>query len=129
MAVAWGTGIDLAAAPGFWPWTQAIDELVRAIGTGAARELAGDDVAVVASIAPALGPAAAGELSERDRLLAIDATNRFLVRVAATQPLLLVLDDLHWADDSSLALLEFVAGAPQPASLAILGAYRHDELT
>ncbi len=41
---------------------------------------------------------------------------------------MIVFDDLQWADDSSLALLEFVARDPQPAPLCLLCAYRDDEL-
>jgi predicted ATPase len=39
-----------------------------------------------------------------------------------------VLDDLHWADQSSLALLGFLARARLEAPLLIVGAYRHDQL-
>lgn len=41
--IAWGTCLDVEGAPGYWPWTQALDGLVRTIGTDEARRLAGDD--------------------------------------------------------------------------------------
>lgn len=41
---------------------------------------------------------------------------------------MLVLDDLQWADESSLALFDFVARGPRPAPLCLIGAYRPDEL-
>src|SRR5207249_8376300 len=52
------------------------------------------------------GPLTAGI---ETRLRLFDAVTAFLTGVAATQPLLLVLDDLHGADVSSLLLLEFLA--------------------
>ena len=59
----------------------------------------------------------------------MDAVSRWLARVAAERgPVVVVLDDLQWADESSLALLEFVARDPTPAAIALLGCYRHDEL-
>ena len=44
----------------------------------------------------------------------------FWKRAAARQPLLLILDDLHWADASSLQLLEFLAPELQAARLLLL---------
>ena len=126
--VGWGTCIDVDGAPGYWPWTQALDGLVRDVGVDLARVEAAEDAAVLASIVPTLGIPSPGEASARGRLLLMDAVNRFLQTLAATRPLVVVLDDLQWADESSLALLDFLARAPGPAPVALIGAYRHDEL-
>ena len=40
-----------------------------------------------------------------------------------------MLDDLQWADASSLVLLDVVSRAGSAAPVAVLGAFRHDELT
>lgn len=126
--VGWGTCIDVGGAPGYWPWTQVLDGLVRSVGLPRARQLAGDDAPLLATIAPALGEPTDGEASDRARLLLMDATARFLDALAGAGPLVVVLDDLQWADESSLVLLDFVARAPGPAGLCLIGAYRHDEL-
>ena len=42
---------------------------------------------------------------------------------------MLVLDDLHWSDQSSLLLLEFLAREIQPSSLLVLGTYRDVEVS
>ena len=47
---------------------------------------------------------------------------------AAERPLLLALDDLHWADEPTLRLLAHLARRPQPAPVLLLGAYRQTEL-
>jgi hypothetical protein len=47
---------------------------------------------------------------------------------AARRPLLLVLDDLHWADAPSLALLRFVGWELEGAGLLVLDVYRHTEV-
>ncbi len=127
--VGWGTCIDVDGAPGYWPWTQALDGLVRDVGVDLARIGAADDAAVLASIVPSFGNPSHGETSARGRLLLMDAVSRFLQTLAATKPLVVVLDDLQWADESSLALLDFLARAPRPGPVALIGAYRHEELS
>ena len=53
----------------------------------------------------------------REMLEALDA-------IAATAPLLLVLEDLHWADDSTLDLLAALLRRREPAPLLVLGTFR-----
>ncbi len=66
---------------------------------------------------PPLEPSA-----ERARLL--DQITNFLLNMAYEQPTLLLLDDLHFADPGSLAILEMVLGQAQGTSLLVAGAYR-----
>ena len=40
---------------------------------------------------------------------------------------MVVLDDLQWADDSTLELLRFLVRRPRPVPLVLVGAYRPDE--
>ena len=49
-------------------------------------------------------------------------------RCRASQPLVLVLDDLHWADKPSLLLLQFLARELRGARLLVVGTYRDVEL-
>lgn len=51
-----------------------------------------------------------------------------IVNVSGDKPLLVVLDDLHWADQSSLLLLEFLIHHGLPAPILFLGTYRDVEL-
>ena len=125
----WGTCVEAVTAPGYWPWGRAIDEIATAIGPEAVATTAADDAPLLALIGRSFGSPAASEGSERERLLLMDAVSRWLVRVAAEQgPVVVVLDDLQWADDSSLSLLEFLARDPMPAAIALVGCYRDDEL-
>jgi len=128
-SVGWGTCIDVEGAPGYWPWTQALNGMVRAVRSSRARSLAGDDAALLATIAPAFGDSSPGEESDRARLLLWDATARWLDALGEEAPVLVVLDDLQWADESSLALLDFLSRSPQRAQVCVIGAYRHDELS
>src|SRR5215211_6649725 len=123
-AVCWGT--CWAGAPGYWPWTQALDALAAAVGRDVAAELAGEDRDLLATIVPALGPAA--DLGHQGAFPLLDATARWIASAVGQRPAMVVLDDLHWADQSSLALLGFLARARLEAPLLIVGAYRDDEL-
>ena len=51
-----------------------------------------------------------------------------LSEIAQRRPLLLVLDDLQWADDATLLLLKYVARHPRASKLAVAGTYRDAEL-
>ena len=63
---------------------------------------------------------------ERYRLL--DAVRELLAALATAAPVLLVLDDLHWADRSTLQMLRHLARAGGPAPVLIVGTYRETEI-
>jgi class 3 adenylate cyclase/tetratricopeptide (TPR) repeat protein len=71
----------------------------------AARELFGDD-SVVPQLRALVG---AGDSRGMNREELFEAWRRFLERLAARYPLVLVLDDIHWADDGLLDFVEHVA--------------------
>ena len=131
--VAWGTCWDAERAPGYWPWTQALREIVAQSGTSPVADLTDADRTEVARLLPELTRSsdapAVGELdTERAQLQLFDAVTRLLERAAKRRPLIVALDDLQWADGSSLALLEFLVRAHRPVPLLVIGAYRRDEL-
>ena len=57
--------------------------------------------------------------SHRYRLF--EAVAEFLALVAAQRPVLLILEDLHWADKPSLLLLRHILRAQRPAAICIVG--------
>jgi len=63
---------------------------------------------------------------ERDRLF--EAVSQFITNVSKEAPLLVVLDDLQWTDQSSLLLLHYLARGIQKESLLILGDYRDTDI-
>ena len=78
--------------------------------------------------APDLPPPPAAE-PETERYRLFEAVVGLLSAISARAPVLLVLDDLQWADRPTLLLLRHLARAPDPARLLILGAYRATEAT
>jgi hypothetical protein len=66
---------------------------------------------------------------EMARFRLFDSITTFLKNASQRQPLMLVLDYLHWADQSSLLPLEFVAREIGASGLLLVGAYRHVEVS
>lgn len=108
-AIAWGRCRETEGAPAFWPWTQ----LLRTVLARSGRPPPGD-------LRLLLEPGARAPDGE-DRFALFDAVAQLLVQLAAAQPLVLLLDDLHRADAPSLRLLEFLAPVVQDAPLLVLG--------
>lgn len=127
--VGWGTGWQGGGAPGFWPWMQAFSDLVRTVGTAAARGAAGDDHDTLSVLVREFGDAA-GTTNDpgQHRLLLLDAAVRWLDALSQEHHVVVVLDDLQWADTSTFDLLDHVVAGPAAAHLLLIGAYRHDEL-
>ncbi|MFI8926864.1 BTAD domain-containing putative transcriptional regulator [Streptomyces sp. NPDC053474] len=106
--VAWGRVPEGEAVPAGWPWTEALTELGLPVGEFA-RPGGGDPVA----------PRLRRRRWVGERLASLAARGR---------PLLLVLDDLHWADEESLDLLAGLATAPPAAPVLAVGTYRDTEV-
>jgi hypothetical protein len=68
--------------------------------------------------------AAAGVGAQTVRARAFDAVRELLLRAAARRPLIVVIEDVHWADDSSRAVLEHVVEGMARSRLMLLVTYR-----
>jgi len=66
--------------------------------------------------------------AEQERFRLFEAVSSLLADAAHLRPLVLVLDDLHWADQPSLLMLRHLAHSAQGAPLIVLGTYRPVEI-
>ena len=66
--------------------------------------------------------------SASQQLQLFEAVSRLWQRAAAVSPLVVVLEDLHWADESSRTLMRFLARSLTPARVLVLATFRTDEL-
>ena len=73
-------------------------------------------------------PAPQSSDPETERFLLFQAVAELLRAVAGSLPLLVVLDDFHWADPQSVALLKHVARSVETAQLQVLVTYRDSDL-
>jgi DNA-binding SARP family transcriptional activator len=103
--VLWGRAFEGTAAPAFWPWLPPLRSLVGQLAPGAA---VGPELSAL--VAASGDDDATGTGSDRTRFQLFDAVTGLLAATAAERPLVLVLDDIQWADLASLELLTFVAG-------------------
>ena len=99
-------------APAFWPWVQLLDALARGLDGDELQRLAGDAAPALATISSTLAarlPATAARPGAQDpataRFALLAAVAGFWLRAADRAPLLLALEDLHWADVASVLLL------------------------
>ena len=136
--VLWGWCYEEVGAPPFWPWVQAIRSYVQQAEPERLRSEMGVGAAGIAEILPEIHAKLPGletplELGpERARFRLFDSITAFFKNASQSQPLMLVLDDLHWADKSSLLLLQFLAQESaqfQPGRLLVVGCYRDIELS
>ena len=134
--VLWGRCYEGGGAPPYWPWVQAIRAHVGDGDTEQLRSELGAGGAEIAEVVPEIRerigdlvrpPTVDDPRQARFRLF--DSITGFLRRAARSQPLVVVLEDLHWADTDSLALLEFLARELAESRLLILGNYRDVEVT
>jgi DNA-binding CsgD family transcriptional regulator len=72
-------------------------------------------------------PARADDVLRWRRLLAQDLTG-MLAAIGPGAPVLMILDDLHWADELSLDVLSHLAGQLAARPVLVAGGYRSDEL-
>jgi hypothetical protein len=115
--VAWGRAWEGGGAPPYWPWIQVLRSLERAMVNVA------DAAAVHARLAPDASDRAR-TLSATDRFLLFDTVAQYLLSVAMDRPALVVLEDLHATDESSLSFLSFLAKQLDDEPLLIVGTYR-----
>lgn len=117
-------------APAYWPWIQILRESIAALPDDVLGSELGAGASDLAALVPELPPRlgapnpASGQEGDQARFRLFDAATRHLVAAARRTPLLLVLDDLHWADASSLGLLRFLAAQIADAPLFLLATYR-----
>jgi tetratricopeptide (TPR) repeat protein len=114
---------DSDSAPGYWPWVQVVRALRRALG---AQEWAAAEEAGGSALSVLLGDRAGGDPMVGFEVY--DAVTTALVAVSHRQPVVVVLEDLHWADTASLRMLEFVAQHTWFERLLIVGTYRDVEV-
>ena len=133
--VLWGRCYEGQGAPPYWPWIQIIRSYVTERDAQTVRREMGKTASVIAEIVPDvrerlpnIGPASPMDDYESARFRLFDSISTFLKIASRARPIVLILEDLHWADKPSLMLLEFVGRELGNSQMMIVGNYRDMEL-
>ena len=121
-----GSASELERDLPFWVFVDALDEYVQSLEPQALTALDADVRAELAQVLPAL-PALAGDPAaalQNERYRTHRAVRTLLERLAAAKPLVLVLDDIHWADSGSVELLGALLHRPPSAAVLVALAVR-----
>jgi tetratricopeptide (TPR) repeat protein len=129
MRAVWGRSWEGGGAPAYWPWVQILRSLV--FDSKSTRTRSAAVVPEVAKLIPELASEAHGEPPsdpKQAQFRLFDAVTTALKDAARAQPLVLILDDLHEADQSSLEMMKFIARALPESYLLIVGTCRDAEV-
>ncbi len=133
--VHWGRCYEQEGTPPYWPWLQSLRSYIRQAEPQQLQAQMGRGAADIAEILPELREKLPNLESspalepDQARFWLLDSISTFLKNVSQSQPMMLVLDDLHWADRASLLFLEFLARELHNSPLLVLGTYRDVEVS
>ena len=134
--VLWGRCLEEPGAPPYWPWRQLVRSYLRSSGDDDPVRTFGADLPDIAGIVPELAEtfgvqprqAESGD-NAQSRFRLFDAVTGFWRRASQRVPLLLIFEDLHFADATSLRLFGFLANELDDSRLLVIGTYRDTELS
>ena len=133
--VLWGWCYEEEGAPPYWPWAQPIRTYLHRCDAERLRSDMGPGASDIAEVISEVGdklpglPPSPPLAPEQARFRLFGSITTFLRNAAQSRPMVLVLEDLHWADRSSLLLLEFLAKEMGKSRLLVIGTFRDAELT
>jgi tetratricopeptide (TPR) repeat protein len=135
MRVLTGHCVEMSGTPPYLPYVEIIEQAISSPRSSLELWKALGDVAPeIARIAPALRrvftdiPPPVELPAELARRYVWNSFGSFIGRAAQGQPLLLVLEDLHWADESTVLLTEYLAPLLPEMPVLVLGTYRDIEV-
>ena len=131
----WAGGECVALGEGGLPYVPVaalIRDLMRQLDDATLRDVLGRGAADLTAIVPGLADRMPGVMTatgvEWIRPAVFEAVVSCLELLGRRQPVVLVLEDLHWADPASLDLIGFLVRSRRRAGTLIVATYRSDEL-
>jgi len=123
--VGWCLDLGAARSP-YGPLTGILRSIVHTLGDDRVREAVGAGVDALAMLLPDLAPQADRASTSPERLR--DAIASLIECAAERAPQVLVVEDLHWADESTLAILSFLLRALSRGRILLLLTCRSDDV-
>jgi tetratricopeptide (TPR) repeat protein len=132
--VVWGRCWEGGGVPAYWPWVQVLRALLADSDFKMAKVTASAELAQLipelraSSEIPNIAAQSARPDPEQARFQLFDSVTSLLRNAARRRPLMLVLDDLHDADQPSLLMLQFLARELGGSRIVLVGTYREIEV-
>lgn len=126
-SVLWGRSWESGGAPPLWPWIQILRSGFAHESVPDIRKTLGGPTEVLEHLVAAAPTSPSEEASMQSRFTIFDAVGRFLHELAERDPLVLIFEDVHAADATSLHLLEFLAKGRPDTRLLLVATFRHAE--
>ena len=129
-----GRCYETEGTPPFMPFIETLEHYTRRVQPGALRTALGEAAPELARLMPDLRrlipdmPAPLGLPPEQQRYYLFKQYAEFLDRACRVTPLVVLLDDLQWADDATVQLLQHLAPQLGQMPMLVLGTYRDVEL-
>jgi len=123
-----GRSVEGLGAPVFWPWIQVLREAMRE------RPELRESAEALLSRMEVFGTTQAGDPvlaagnEGGERFWVLDGVSRFLLEAAQHARVMVLLEDLHWADSATIELLSFLAPELRRSRLLVVGTLRPDML-
>ncbi|NQU08760.1 MAG: AAA family ATPase, partial [Candidatus Abyssubacteria bacterium] len=125
---------EMEGAPPYIPFVEIIESAVRIVEPDALLNALGNSAPEVAKLMPELRERfpEIGEPPqlppEQERRRMFNGVLNFISRAAQAEPLLLVIEDLHWTDEPTLLLLQHIVQQLHEMPVLVVGTYRDTEL-
>ena len=134
MVIYVGNCLDMSSPPPYQPAIDHLEQAARTLSSEAFRTALGVNAPEVAKLMPSLRqryddiPPPPDLTPEQERRYMLAGVGEFIERAARNRPMVLIFEDLHWADESTLLLMRHLGGRITELPLLIIGTYRNDEL-
>ena len=130
VAVHTGRAPAATGAPAFWPWSQVVDSIAAGLDDEALRRACAGSARPVSQLSAAVAERTGhpvpmtGDSPQSLRFLLYEAVSTFIAQACADAPVVITIDDLHWADLPSLELLSYLTPSLALRPLLLVTAYR-----
>jgi len=120
--------------PAFWPWVQVLRSVIEEVPDADLADEVGYDADAIAHLVPELAerlgstPPQLPPGADEARFRLFEGVTGYLRRRSAHKPLVVLIDDLHWADEPTSLLLQFLAREVKDSALLLIAGYREVEV-
>ncbi|MFV2039819.1 MAG: AAA family ATPase, partial [Acidimicrobiales bacterium] len=134
MTVRVGHCLDMESPPSYQPVIDQLEHAARGLTPEAFRSALGVNAPEIARLMPALRqryddiPEPPDLSPDQERRYMLHGVGEFIERTSTAQPVVLVYEDLHWADESTMLLIRQLAQRVADLPVLIVGTYRSNEL-